>query len=154
MFCGMWNPVQNKVITAKLNAKADKDIAFTGYLEATIGESTGEYEFDFDSIDNEGVYLLRHPSIYDDTPEIYYILSVCVSYDKTMLIQTLYRLDDGTIEKRSNKGIWEKISISQYDLTKATKDFVTQTNLNTAIGDIETSLENIIQKYGLGNSQS
>ena len=61
-----------------------------------------------------------------------------------MLIQTLYRLDDGTIEKRSNKGIWEKISISQYDFNKATKGFITQDNLSTAIGDIETALDNII----------
>ena len=132
------NPVQNKVIAAELNKKADKELAFTGYIEATFDASTGGYDFDLDSIDDEGVYLLRLPSNDDDNCAIYYILSVCVSYDKTMLIQTLYRLDNGEITQRLNKkGGWEKISVSQ-------------TDLNTAIGDIETSLENIIKKYGLG----
>lgn len=41
---------------------------------------------------------------------------------------------------------WEKISVSQGDI----KGFATKTDLEDAIGDIETSLENIIKKYGLG----
>ena len=45
-------------------------------------------------------------------------------------------------QKISNERItmildWEKVSVSQ-------------TDLDDAIGDVETALENIIQKYGLG----
>ena len=55
----------------------------------------------------------------------------------------LYWYKDGAVYHKRNgdeEGLdneWTKISVSQTDLDKA-------------IGDIETSLENIIEKYGLG----
>lgn len=61
----------------------------------------------------------------DEGANIYYRISVADTYDWNE---------------------WEKISVSQEDL----ESFATKTELANAIGDIETSLENIIKKYGLG----
>ena len=139
------NPVQNKVITAELNKKANKELAFDDYIRAEPNWETGTADFDFDSYTTDGVYKLWQSGVWDDTLSTQYILCVDTNYEGHVN-QTLICLSNGTIKTRSLGGEWEVISVSQNDI----KSFATKTELTNAIGDIETSLENIIAKYGLG----
>lgn len=140
------NPVQNKVITSALNTKADSNNAFDGYIEA-YNEDLGDITecFDFDSYNADGIYKIYEQQRSDDTVSNHYILCVDTSSYEDIR-QTLICLSTGEIKQRSYYGEWEKVSVSQNDI----KGFATKTDLNKAIGDIETSLDNIIAKYGLG----
>lgn len=112
---------------------------FDGYIAAGLNESDGTVEeFDFDSYTSTGIYKLYEGNTSDDTPPTQYILCVDTSYDEGWTRQSLINLSTGEIKIRNFIGAeWKKISVSQ-------------TDLDNAIGDIETSLENIIEKYGLG----
>ena len=133
------NPVQNKVVTNALSYKADKKLAFNGYIEATLNEDEGIYEFDFDSIESLGVYLLYEPCKDDDGAGSYYILSVDASYDNTSFYQTLFNLYSGEITQRLNKREWTKLSVSQTDLDKKV-DKISGKGLSTE--DFTTALKN------------
>jgi hypothetical protein len=136
--------------------KLSKTQIFTNDLKTRLENNTFDYyietkeygeEFDFDSYTNVGIYLLYNDNCSDDEERPYYILTVSYWYDYSadevigVTTQTLLSLNYGTIKNRERYGdswsSWKKISVSQ-------------TDLDNAIGDIETSLENIIQKYGLG----
>lgn len=123
---------------------------FDGFITAEYNEETDEYEFDFDNLNIEGIYLLYKPERSDDVAYTYYILTVNAAHDGTDTVQFLLNLKNGEMESRQDFGRWQKISVSQTDLKDATKGFATTTDIDNAIGDVETSLENIIQKYGLG----
>lgn len=131
---------------------------FTNALKTRLENNTFDYyhsieypsnlkeEFNalLDECTDEGVHLIFIRDS-DDTIPKWYILAVGEYYDfgeddvTPYLYKSLFNLTDGTIVTQDSRdgSEWEKISVSQTDLA-------------SAIGDIETSLENIIQKYGLG----
>jgi hypothetical protein len=132
------NPVQNKVITAELNKKADSSLAFDDI-----------YDVDgYDVSYTDGLYKAKNG----------FVIQSIASYSESGSYYGVdqYWYTEGGVYYRhlGDEGGWQnnwrKISVSQNELTNATKGFVTQTDLNSAIGDIETSLDNIIKKYGLG----
>lgn len=128
------NPVQNKVITSALNTKADSSLAFDVYYDVdTYGASytDGLYKA-------KNGFVIQSVASYSESSSYYGVEQYWYTEG-----EVYYRHlgDEGGWENE-----WEKISVSQDDI----KDFATKTDLNKAIGDIETSLENIIKKYGLG----
>lgn len=131
---------------ASLGIDEIRKCVFDGYIETynEEGNDITEY-FDFDSYNAAGIYKIYERQSSDDTVSNHYILCVDTSYYDD-IIQTLICLSTGEIKQRKYYGEWEKVSVSQNDI----KNFATKTDLENAIGDIETSLENIIKKYGLG----
>ena len=87
----------------------------------------------------------------EGSPWQYYKLLTVVDSDPDYLIQTEYDLSHGGCRTRDNfdeetfmGGDWKPwvdVFASKNDVDR---------KINAAIGDIETSLENIIKKYGLG----
>lgn len=140
------NPVQNKVITAELNASikmseyVDLYDNIVEYFNGKTGFGAEFVKYDMDGFVTEpqtliftwggfqsGDALLDYQTVIFPEGDIYHRTK---SYDEEWLTP-----EDQT--NFWNECGWKKISVSQ-------------TDLDDAIGDIETSLENIIKKYGLG----
>ena len=137
------NPVQNKVIAAELNKKADKALAFDGVIELQGNPLEGN---ELNQFFHRGIYKVLYSvgshnvvgilEVGDDSYiaedyEEYWETQKFTNYNNECYQRTAYPdTPDSWTE-------WEKVSVSQ-------------TDLSTAIGDIETSLDNIIKKYGLG----
>lgn len=166
------NPVQNKVVAEALEDKVDKVEGkglstndFTNAYKAKLDNNTFDYAYRFeneeryldeifDDFTTNGLYKLYYSSPSDDEKTHNIILSVTSAgvygndgYEGEVVFQTKY--DDGYIATRQrdveeNWGGWSKVSVSSSDVTK---------EINKAIGDVETSLENIIEKYGLGGAK-
>ncbi len=151
--------IESLGIKNKVDKVAGKGLSandFTNALKERLENNTFDYyiepaeyeeEFDYDSYTNKGIYLLHKDNVSDDTERPYYILTVSYYYDFSVdevpcvTIQTLLNLITGEVKHRDDFGgkwnPWTKVSVSQADLNKA-------------IGDVEKSLDNIIEKYGLG----
>ena len=146
----------------KVNGKGLSTNDFTNAYKEKIDNNIFDYAYRFeneeryldeifDDFIEEGLYKIYFSPIYDDEGTNNIILSVTSAgiygedgYEGRAIYQTKYNY--GTIESRSRdvEGIWskwEKLSVSPSDVTR---------EINKAIGDIETALENIIAKYGLG----
>lgn len=155
--------------TNKEKEKLSQTQIFTNALKTRLENNTFDYyhsleypndfEVEFENLLNEctdeGVHLIFVRES-DDSNSRFYILTVgmyTIFEDdiETFCYQSLFNLINGTLEVRDGIGSeWQKISVSQNDITNATKGLAKKTDLDNAIGDVETSLENIIKKYGLG----
>lgn len=151
-------------VTALLSGKVDKEDGkglssndFTnGYkkkLDSSTFDDVFEIDGDFDTVEDmlnsESFMFITSTGIKRLQYNIngfsvqHGILLIGYKNEEYDELYALFYANDGTVWTTSTAedwGIildWQKISVSQTDLAKA-------------IGDIETSLENIIQKYGLG----
>ncbi len=84
------------------------------------------------------------------------LMSVHGNVDEGIVSQTLYRFIGGVQndilyrDYDETEGVWGDWQAQYLNEKRARDIYTTKTDLDKAIGDIETSLENIIQKYGLG----
>ena len=138
------NPVQNKVVTAALNEKANKETVEGLKLNPAfeLGEYNGylaDWESLTDMVDDipAGVSIL-YADAYGTTYEYGLVIK---SYGDSQ--QLVVILNNGQIyETHEDYDTWE--------WTEWTSPYTTPSDLDNAIGDIETSLDNILKKYGLG----
>lgn len=144
------NPVQNKVITSALSYKIKRinyhvplgiwqqepgmfDFCMTRLPDGRIG---------FEQQDSMIVFYISQGNLVKGTKNTL-ILTQSTMNENTVGVQTIFDSNTNLLWQRMNLDStkewteWEVISVSQTDLDKA-------------IGDVETSLENIIAKYGLG----
>lgn len=134
---------------------------FTDEYKEKVNHNTFDYYieinqdgiFEYDRYTNSGTYLLcqKTDEDYGNPPWQYYKLLTVVDGDPDHLIQTEYDLSYGVCRKRDNYdeemstgGDWN----AWWDMS-VSSSYVTE-KINKAIGDVETALENIIAKYGLG----
>ena len=193
------NPVQNKVITNELNAKADAN-----YVDEMAAAIEDTYRLAENKIDkeegkrliNDNINMIISNVFGDIDDEFDDVIKLSEDFDPRTYEGTLLGGYEGIskiLDKNNNFiGIYEGFYISDesgyYSITEVFEDLngvvwtfgdedgsgvgskwqknprfkinlkdkliVSKIYVDNAIGDIETSLENIIQKYGLGNSQS
>ena len=125
--------------------KANKENAFDYYVEI----NQDKY-FEYDNYTKIGTYLLCRKTDEDyhgNPPWQYYKLLTVVDGDPDYLVQTEYDLSHGGCRTRNN---FNEETCTAGDWNPWVNVFVSQWDLTDAIGDVETSLENIIAKYGLG----
>ena len=128
-----------------LTRKANKENAFDYYVEI----NQDKY-FEYDKYTKRGTYLLYQKTdedYYGGPPWQYYKLLTVVDGDPDCLVQTEYDLSHGGCRTRND---FNEETGTAGDWNPWVNVFVSQWDLTNAIGDVEKSLENIIQKYGLG----
>ena len=142
----IWDLQNDKADKTELNKKADKELAFDGVIklekfdEEHIGslvdgnsfvDGCAIYKVILESNKDMAILFVSRDAVYDVQGDFHGYMAcevLCNGVDSYITHYDEYSY----IECE-----WQKVSVSQ-------------TDLNTAIGDIETSLENIIKKYGLG----
>ena len=84
------------------------------------------------------------------------LMSVHGNVDEGIVSQTLYRFIGGVQSDilyrhyYEDEGVWDNWKAQYLNERELRDTYATKTALDEAIGDVEASLENIIQKYGLG----
>ena len=162
MYADLEEQISDKV--SKVEGKGLSANDFTNAYKTKLDNNTFDYVYRFeneeryldeifDDFTTNGLYKIYYSSMSDDESSHNIILSVTSAgvygeeYEGEAVFQTIY--DEGYIATRQrdvegNWSGWSNASVSSSDVTKA---------INKAIGDVEKSLENIIEKYGLGGAK-
>ena len=111
--------------------------------EGTLLEDTSNGIFKILDKDNNFIGILER-TYFDDYPDGYEGYYIATEYFEDLDGVVWYTVEEDGVVESWNVSNSHKINLKD-------KIFVSKKQLDDAIGDIETSLENIIQKYGLGN---
>lgn len=145
-----WDAIGNPPAVENEYKENTNPISGLGVKDAVKKLAPNENTITYDDIDTtfaSGVYLVdgRDRSVGDGKCEVMVVSSA------ERGVGQFYFYDDGRLAYRNGSdGKWYSSFIELIDVVKpiATKEYV-----DSAIGDIETSLENIIAKYGLGGDE-
>ena len=143
------NPVQNKVITTALEQKVDKEKNKTLLEYIPIKD---DYCVQWERL-NDDVHLPMGVSAAFASSQGNGVLE---ELSDVVLVLRSYTDDEHITVITADGGIYHTQYVVNYEDDEKTgwteweKVSVSQTDFDNAIGDIETSLENIITKYGLG----
>ena len=129
----------------KVDGKGLSTNDFTDGLKKRVEENTFDGyirnpednpEIDYDQYTTSGIY-----KVYSDYGD--------EQYSSILIVKHYF---DGSAEQIETDGAYafKRVKDENGKWTKWQKIYVSQKDLDNAIGDVETSLENIIAKYGLG----
>ena len=129
----------------KVDGKGLSTNDFTDGLKKRVEENTFDGyirnpednpEIDYDQYTTSGIY-----KVYSDYGD--------EQYSSILIVKHYF---DGSAEQIETDGeyAFKRVKDENGKWTEWQKIYVSQTDLDNAIGDVETSLENIIAKYGLG----
>lgn len=129
----------------KVDGKELSTNDFTDGLKKRVEENTFDGyirnpednpEIDYDQYTTSGIY-----KVYSDYGD--------EQYSSILIVKHYF---DGSAEQIETDGeyAFKRVKDENGKWTEWQKIYVSQTDLDNAIGDVETSLENIIAKYGLG----
>ena len=173
------NKVVTKALADKVNKENGKGLSTNDFTDALKNKLNGiddeatsspkVIRIEFEDENDERIETWRDKSIFNQYKDngfyyitMYYPYSSSGEWSESALLLCSYYEDGGDNTERllitqfgeiyrnieypedygyEHSNVWEEVSVSPYDVDR---------KINTAIGDIETSLENIIAKYGLG----